>query len=41
MFLMAERCVGCDEGYVTHVLPMCLVFGVLEQQAWEEWRHHI
>jgi hypothetical protein len=26
----------CDEAYVSHVLPMCQVFGDLQQQPWKE-----
>jgi hypothetical protein len=34
--LMAEWCFGCDEDYAAQVLPVCEVFGDLQQELWHK-----
>jgi hypothetical protein len=33
---MAERRIGFDEDYASHVLSICRVFGDLQQWPWQE-----
>ena len=32
---MAEMCIGGNEDYVAQVLPVCRVFGNLQQEPWQ------